>query len=144
MGRKANLPLFEIILLLLSKNPMISLEHVKAHGSKTKLAEWTRAQWGNLYADAIAKDQTDTFSKEHMEMSLIQMEKLIMSQNSWFWKTAAGHLALEPLRQLFQTQYHRQYMQGRDTYRGNRDEPMKWQYAKLGLLNPLWKTHTAP
>ena len=37
MGRKANLPLFETILLLLSKNPLISLEHVKALGSKTKL-----------------------------------------------------------------------------------------------------------
>ena len=89
MGRKANLPLFEIILLLLSKNPMNSLEHVKAHGSKTKLAEWTRAQWGNLYADAIAKDQTDTFSKEHMEMSLIQMKKIIMSQNSSLWKNSS-------------------------------------------------------
>ena len=54
MGREANLPVIETILLLLSKNLDISLSHVKAHGQKSKLLQWTRVQWGNHYADAIA------------------------------------------------------------------------------------------
>ena len=34
MGRSSNLPLFETILLLLSKDPNISLRYIKAHGKK--------------------------------------------------------------------------------------------------------------
>ena len=81
MGREANLPVIETILLLLSKNLDISLSHVKAHGKKTKLSKWTRAQWGNHYADAIAKNQLPAFSSQHMEFSLLQMEQLVMSQD---------------------------------------------------------------
>jgi hypothetical protein len=39
MGREANLPIIETILLLLSKSPMTTLRHVKAYGKKTKLKE---------------------------------------------------------------------------------------------------------
>ena len=84
MGREANLPIIETILLLLSKNPMITLRHVKAHGKKTKLKEWTREQWGNMYADAIAKNQVTSFSRQHIELSLHYMEQLVMSQDIWY------------------------------------------------------------
>ncbi len=30
-------------------------------------------------------------------------------------------------------------MEDSDKPRASRDEPLKWQYAKLGLLLPLWK-----
>ena len=54
-GQKANLPIFETIVALLEGTPEIRIQHVKAHGPIKKQTSWTREQWGNFYADRIAK-----------------------------------------------------------------------------------------
>ena len=30
-------------------------------------------------------------------------------------------------------------MKDRDNFRAKREKPIKWQYAKVGLINGLWK-----
>jgi len=59
-GRKANLPIYEAIVTLLEAAPGIKLAHVKAHGDLKKQSQWTRAQWGNFYADKLAKGTQNT------------------------------------------------------------------------------------
>ena len=46
MGREGNLPLLEYMIILLGRNPLITLTHVKAHGDFKKNQDWTRPQWG--------------------------------------------------------------------------------------------------
>jgi hypothetical protein len=65
-GRKANLPLYETIIALLETAPGIKLAHIKAHGNIKKQASWTRQQWGNYYADRLAKGDEDIWSAKHM------------------------------------------------------------------------------
>ena len=56
MGREGDLPLFQYLLSALQRLPNIRLVHVKAHGDIKKQLQWTRPQWGNYYADLIAKN----------------------------------------------------------------------------------------
>ena len=56
MGREGDLPLFQYLLASLHRLPNIRLVHVKAHGDVKKQLQWTRPQWGNYYADLIAKN----------------------------------------------------------------------------------------
>jgi len=65
MGREGDLPLFQYLSLQLQRNPRIHLVHVKAHGDIKKCLQWTRPQWGNYYADLIAKNQESGISHLH-------------------------------------------------------------------------------
>jgi len=57
--RKANLPIYEALVSILETSPGILIQHVKAHRLTQKQPQWTRAQWGNYYADRIAKGHED-------------------------------------------------------------------------------------
>ena len=139
MGREGDLPLFQYLLSALQRLPNIRLVHVKAHGDIKKQLQWTRPQWGNYYADLIAKNQESAFSHDHLEMDLFPIEQLVRSSSPWHWVHSNGHLALEPLLQLIRKGTHLTYMRDRDRYRAQRGDPPKWQYAKVGLLNDTWK-----
>ena len=143
MGREANLPLFEYLLILLERNPGIALRHVKAHGDFKKNKKWTKPQWGNYLADLIAKNDILSFSDTHMEWSLLPLEQIIRKHSKWHWLKKSGHLLLVSLPQALQTTTHLQYMMDRDDYRADRELPIKWQYAKVGLVNDLWKPNKA-
>jgi len=139
MGRKGNPPLFQYLLPSLHRLPNVRLVHVKAHEDVKKQLQWTRPQWGNCYADLIAKNQESAFSYDHVEMDLLPIEQLVWSSSPWHWALSNGHLALEPLLQLIRKGTHLSYMRDRDRYQAQRGNPPKWQYAKVGLLNDTWK-----
>jgi hypothetical protein len=144
MGREGDLPLFQYLIMQLNRNPRIRLEHVKAHGDIKKCQKWSRPQWGNYYADLIAKNQESAFSvNHHTEMDLLPLEQLVRTHSSWHWLRANGHLVLEPLPQVIRRGTHLTYMRDRDSYRAHRGEQPKWQYAKVGLLNDLWKLNNS-
>jgi len=75
-GPRGDLPLFQYLLTSLHRLPNIRLVHVKAHGDVKKQLQWTRPQWGNYYADLIAKNQESAFSYDHLEMDLLPIEQL--------------------------------------------------------------------
>jgi len=64
LGRRANLPIYEARVSLLEAAPGIKLEHVKAHEDPKKQSTWTRAQWGNFYADTLAKGDNEHWNTE--------------------------------------------------------------------------------
>ena len=139
MGLEDNLPLLEYMLIQLARNPHITLRNVKAHGDFKKNKTWTRSQWGNYYADLIAKNDDSYFSNSHLEWSLLPVEQLVLTHSKWHWVNESGHLLLESLPKTLQKHIHLQYMRDRDDYRAKREQPIKWQYAKVGLINDLWK-----
>jgi hypothetical protein len=139
MGREGNLPLYESLLIMLARNPNISLRHVKAHGDYKKNKKWTRPQWGNYYADLIAKNDSREYSRNHLEWSLLPLERIVRSNSKWHWIQNTGHLLLDSLPKAIQAYTHLQYMKDRDEYRAKRELPIKWQSAKVGLINDLWK-----
>jgi hypothetical protein len=77
MGREDNLPLYEYLLTLMARNPGIALQHVKAHGDYKKNKKWSRPQWGNYYADLLAKNDTSVFSDVHRTIPIGEIEKLV-------------------------------------------------------------------
>jgi hypothetical protein len=143
MGREDNLPLYEYLLTLMARNPGIVLQHVKAHGDYKKNVKWSRPQWGNYYADLLAKNDTSVFSDIHRTIPIGEIESLVRRHSRWHWITDKGHLLLESLPKTLQNNIHPQYMRTRDNYRADRGLPIKWQYAKVGLINDLWKPEKA-
>ena len=140
LGRKANLPLYEAIVSLLEVAPGIKLEHVKAHGDLKKQSQWTRAQWGNFYADKLAKGDTEHWATRHLIWPVPELETLAMNLSPWHWISKDKHLLLEPIQQLLQNQTINAYLIDRDIYRVKRGQDEKWQDAHLGLLEDVWKT----
>ena len=139
MGRKANFPLYETISRLLQKNNQIRLVHVKAHGPLHKQESWSRAQWGNYYADRIAKGYTDTHATRHISWPISSLEVLAMEQSPWHWISEDNHLLLEPLHSIFMRMEHQQYITSRDTFRIDRGQELKWSGAHYGFLSDVWK-----
>jgi hypothetical protein len=140
LGRKANLPLYEAIVSLLETAPGIKLEHVKAHGDPKKQSKWTRAQWGNFYADKLAKGDTEHCATKHLSWPVPELETLAMSLSPWHWVSKDKHLLLEPVQQLIQNLTINAYLIDRDIYRIKRGQEEKWQEAYLGLIEDVWKT----
>ena len=140
LGRKANLPLYEAIVSLLEAAPGIKLEHVKAHGDPKKQSKWTRAQWGNFYADKLAKGDTEHWATRHLIWPVPELETLAMNLSPWHWISKDKHLLLEPLQQLLQNKTINAYLIDRDIFRVKRGQDEKWQDAHLGLLEDVWKT----
>jgi len=140
LGRKANLPLYEAIVSLLETAPGIKLEHVKAHGDPKKQSKWTRAQWGNFYADKLAKGDTEHCATKHLSWPVPELEALAMSLSPWHWVSKDKHLLLEPIQQLIQNLTINAYLIDRDIYRLKRGQEEKWQEAYLGLIEDVWKT----
>ena len=103
MGRKTNLPIYELLLNTLSKFPDIRLAFVKAHGPIKKQQQWTTQQWGKYHADRIAKNIFDSFSLHHIHWPIQHLEDLVKLYPSWHWVAADGHLALEPLKHVLNT-----------------------------------------
>jgi hypothetical protein len=144
MGRKANLPLYELLIHALARSPTIRLEFVKAHGPVKKQSQWTTRQWGNYHADRIAKNNSCSFSTHHVEWPLQHLETLVKLFPSWHWVDREGHLALEPLRRILCRQTHFSYMIQRDDYRLKRGDGIKWQYAHMGLVEDIWHPARLP
>ena len=138
MGRKANLPIYELLLHTLSRSPDIRLEFVKAHGPIKKQSQWTTQQWGNYHADRIAKNNTLSFSAHHIDWQIQPLEDLVKLHPSWHWIAEDNHLALEPLRYILRRQTHLSYMIRRDAYRIDRGDGIKWQQAHMGLVDDVW------
>jgi len=140
LGRKANLPIYEAIVSLLEAAPVIKIEHVKAHGDPKKQSKWTRAQWGNFYADKLAKGDTDHWATKHLIWLVPELEILAMNLSPWHWISKDKHLLLEPVQQLIQNTTFNVYLIDRDIYRVKRGQNEKWQDAHLGLIEDVWKT----
>jgi exonuclease III len=140
LGRKANLPIYEAIVSLLEAAPGIKIEHVKAHGDPKKQSKWTRAQWGNFYADKLAKGDTDHWATKHLIWPVPELETLAMNLSPWHWVSKDKHLLLEPVQQLIQNTTINAYLIDRDIYRVKRGQDEKWQDAHLGLIEDVWKT----
>jgi len=94
MSRKAELPIYETIVGILEKSPGILIQHVKAHGPIQKQPYWTRAQWGNYYADRLAKWLQDDWADHHIRWPMRELETL-MQTSRWHWITNDRHLLLE-------------------------------------------------
>ena len=139
MSRKANFPLYETIALMLKKNSQIRLVHVKAHGPLHKQESWSRAQWGNYYADKIAKGHTDSYSSRHLRWPISALEMIVKEQSPWHWVSDDHHLLLEPLQSVFMSLEHRQYTAKRDAYRMDRGLEFKWNGAHYGFISDVWK-----
>jgi len=139
-GRKANLPIYEAIVTLLEAAPGIKLAHVKAHGDLKKQSQWTRAQWGNFYADKLAKGDTENWASKHLRWPVPELETMVMNLSPWHWISKDRHLLLEPLQQLIQNTTINAYLIDRDIYRVKRGQDEKWQDAHLGLIEDVWKT----
>ena len=139
MGRKANFPLFEIIAQLLHDHPFIRLEHVKAHGPIHKQSTWTRAQWGNYYADRIAKGFIDEHAPRHICWPIQSLEEIVKRYSPWHWISTEKHILLEPILDILQRREHQQYLQNRDAIRINRGEGFKWHSAHYGLIADVWQ-----
>ena len=139
-GRKANLPIYETIIELLHQSPGIQIKHVKAHGDVKKQSKWTREQWGNYYADRLAKGVDDGLSFRHIRWPANELEKLVMSHSKWHWVSTDNHLLLEPIQQLIQHNILVSYLIDRDIYRVRRGGEEKWQQAFLGFIEDIWKT----
>ena len=108
MGREGDLPLFQYLSLQLHRNPRIHLVHVKAHGDIKKCLQWTRPQWGNYYADFIAKNQESAFStNHHTEMNLVPMEQLVRTHSPWHW-LHSNRIVLSQI--LFHRSYPREFV----------------------------------
>ena len=138
MGRKANIPIYELLLHMLSRAPDIHLEFVKAHGPTKKQAQWTTQQWGNYHADRIAKNNVLSFSAHHIDWPIQPLEDLVKLHPSWHWIDKDDHLALESLRHILRRQTHWSYMTQRDAYRIERGDGIKWQYAHMGMIADVW------
>jgi hypothetical protein len=141
-GRKANFPIYETIVAMLEETPEIRIQHVKAHGPIKQQTSWTREQWGNFYADRIAKGVGEETAVNHLHWPVPELEELVMSTSKWHWITKERHLLLEPIRQLIQHKTVNSYLMDRDIYRLNRGEEEKWQHAHLGFIADLWKPRT--
>jgi hypothetical protein len=139
-GRKANLPIYEAIVTLLEAAPGIKLSHVKAHGDLKKQSQWTRAQWGNFYADKLAKRDTEHWAPRHLRWPVPELETRVMNLSPWHWISKDRHLLLEPLQQLIQNTTINAYLFDRDMYRIKRGQDEKWQDVHLGLIEDVWKT----
>jgi hypothetical protein len=139
-GRKANLPIYETIVELLTLSPGIQLKHVKAHGDIKKQSQWTREQWGNYYADRLAKGVDDELSIRHISWPAAELEKLAMSHSKWHWISNDNHLLLEPIQKLIQHNVLVNYLIDRDIYRVRRGSEEKWQQTFLGFIEDIWKT----
>ena len=107
-GRKANLPIYKTIVALLDTSPGIRQAYVKAH--------WTRAQWGNVYADRLAKGDEDIWATRHVRWPIPYLENLVMRTSPWHWISQERHLLLEPISQLIQTKIPEVYLVDRDIY----------------------------
>ena len=144
MGRKANLPIYELLLHILAKSPHISLEFVKAHGPIKKQAQWTTQQWGNYHADRISKNNPHSFSEHHVDWPIQPLEDLVKLYPSWQWIDKDDHISLEPLRHILRRQTHWSYIARRDAYRIDRGDGMKWQHAHMGLVEDIWHLSRLP
>jgi len=78
MGRKAKLHIYETLVSILETTPGIFIQHAKAHRPTQKQPQWTRAQWGNYYADRIAKGQEDEWADHHIRWPMRELESLVM------------------------------------------------------------------
>ena len=68
MDRDSNLPLFEYLLTLMSRNPGIKLNNVKTHGDFKKNEKRTRPQCSNYFADLISKNYATAFPDAHLSI----------------------------------------------------------------------------
>jgi len=73
LGQKANLPIYNCSLLEQTKD--IWIKHVKAHGPIKKKFTWTREQWGNFYADRIAKGIREETANKHLRCPVPELEE---------------------------------------------------------------------
>jgi hypothetical protein len=139
-GCKANLPLYETIIALLETAPGIKLAHIKAHGDIKKQPTWTREQWGNYYADRLAKGDEDSWARKHLRWPIKDLENLVMAKSTWHWISSERHLLLEPMQQLIQTKILEVYLIDRDIFRVGRGLEEKWQDVHLGFIEDVWNT----
>jgi hypothetical protein len=139
-GRKANLPLYETIIALLETAPGIKLAHIKAHGDIKKQPNWTREQWGNYYADRLAKGDEDSWVTKHLRWPIRDLENLVMTTSSWHWISPVKHLLLEPIQHMIQTKILEVYLIDRDIFRVGRGLEEKWQDVHLGFIEDVWNT----
>jgi len=100
---------------------------------------WTIPQWGNYLADLLAKKVGATFADSQLEWPILPLEQIVRKHSRWHWIKTTGHILLDPLLKAIQSSTHYQYMTKRDGYRAARQQPIKWQCAKVGLVQPLWK-----
>jgi len=100
MGRKANLHLYETFVSILETSPGILIQHVKAYGPIRMQPQWTRAQWGNYYADRIAKGYEDDWADYHIRWHMREIETLVMQTSRLHWITKDSRLLLEPIQNL--------------------------------------------
>jgi len=142
LGRKANLPIYETIVALLEQTPTIRIQHVKAHGPIKGKSSWTREQFGNYYADRIAKGIEEDIAYNHLRWPVPELETLVMSTSKWHWITKERHLLLEPIGSLIQHKTLNTYLLDRDIYRLKRGDNEKWQQAHLGYISDVWKPRT--
>ena len=111
IGREDKLPLYEYLVTLLSRNPGIVLQHVKAN------REWTRPQWSIYFSDLIEKNDTFVFSDVHRTITIRELETLVWRHSRWHWTTVTGHLLLVSLPKTLQNNIHLQHLRIRDNYR---------------------------
>ena len=129
-----------MIVELLDQFPVTQVLHVKAHGDIKKQPKWTREQWGNYYADRLAKGVDDELSTRHIRWSVSELEKLAMSHSKWHWVSTDNHLLLEPIQQLIQHNILVNYLIDRYIYRVRRGSEEKWQQEFFGFIEDIWKT----
>jgi len=128
--RKANLPIYEAIVTLLEAGPGIKLAHIKAHGDLKKKSQWRRAQWGDFYADKLAKEDTEHWVPRHLRWPVSELETRVMNLSPWNWISKNRHLLLEPLLQLIQNTTINAYLLDRDIYRMKRgQDELPYQYT---------------
>jgi len=116
MGSKANLPLYEAIVLLLESVPGIQFRHINGHGPLKEQGGWTREQWGNYCVDVVSKGQEDDWAPIHIRWPMSEVEALIMSISPWHWISNDRRNLLEPIQSLVQRNILISYLAERDVF----------------------------
>ena len=98
MGHKANRPIYEALVSILETTPGILIQHVKAHGPTQ-----TRAQWGNYYADRIAKGHEDEWADNHIRWPMSELE--VFTDGSMQFSNSVASRVLTPPESMRQPVY---------------------------------------
>jgi len=99
-GRRANLPIYEIIVSILETSPGIRSQHAKYHGFIRMKPQRTREQLENYYAYRIAKGREDDWADHHIRWSMCEIETIVMQRSSWHWLIKNWHLLFQPIYHL--------------------------------------------
>ena len=110
---------------ILEQSPASTIQHVKANGPVKLQRKWKREQWGNIYADRIAKGLDEDWATTHIRWPVPELETLTLSISKWHWINQDRHLLLEPISSLIQRKTLDIYLIDRDIYRVTRGDSEK-------------------